>query len=126
MSNTQNHAPHEIKNLLDSVADENASKSPTMVDTLQDKVSALVEAPAEILQRELNSTSHELAHQTPETRGAAQTDIKYSSTNNDEAVTNIGWHKPNSSIPDPLISGYTNGELFSLIRRFNKVRLLPL
>ncbi|CZS88422.1 uncharacterized protein RAG0_00177 [Rhynchosporium agropyri] len=35
-------------------------------------------------------------------------------------VRDIGWHRPNLEIPDPLIGGITNGHLFAMIRRFNK------
>jgi hypothetical protein len=97
------------------------TKLPTMMATLQDQAHALVEGPAAILRKDLNADSHELAHQVPEVRGAVQT--AQPSSNNAEVVRDIGWHKANVEIPDPLIGGYTNGELFQFIRRFNKVGL---
>ncbi|KAK5445269.1 hypothetical protein LTS15_010050 [Exophiala xenobiotica] len=104
------------------------TKLPTMMATLQDQAHALVEGPAAILRKDLNADSHELAHQVPEVRGAVQT--AQPSSSNAEVVRDIGWHKANVEIPDPLIDGYTNGELFQLIRRFNKdvfdVRAVPM
>lgn len=93
----------------------------TMMATLQDQAYALVEGPAEILRKDLIVDSHELALEVPQVRGAVQTE--HTSSNNTELVRDIGWHKANVEIPDPLINGYTNGELFSFIRRFNKVEL---
>ncbi|KAJ5567070.1 hypothetical protein N7535_006376 [Penicillium sp. DV-2018c] len=88
------------------------------VSTLQDQAYALLEGPAEVLKKNLAADSHELAHEIPEVRGAIQTN---NPTNSEaEPVRDIGWHKANVEIPDPLIGGYTNGELFSIIRRFNK------
>lgn len=68
--------------------------------------------------------SHELAHQVPEIRGTIQSE--QISEGDGKVVRDVGWHKANLELPDPLIGGYTNGELFKLIRRFNKVRLLSL
>ena len=99
------------------------TKLPTMMATLQDQAHALVEGPAAILRKDLNADSHELAHQVPEVRGAVQT--AQPSSSNAGVVRDIGWHKANVEIPDPLIGGYTNGELFQFIRRFNKVGLPP-
>lgn len=62
--------------------------------------------------------SHDLAHST-EIEGALQT--RNGQING--GIRDIGWHKPNVEIPDPLIEGMTNGHLFAMIRRFNKVRL---
>ncbi|KAK5188813.1 hypothetical protein LTR92_011175 [Exophiala xenobiotica] len=96
--------------------------------TLQDQAHALVEGPAAILRKDLNADSHELAHQVPEVRGAVQN--AQPSSSNAEVVRDIGWHKAKVEIPDPLIGGYTNGELFQFIRRFNKdvfdVRAVPM
>lgn len=94
---------------------------PTMMATLQDQAYALVEGPAKILREDLNADSHDLAYEVQEVRGAIQTE--HSNGSNAEVVRNIGWHKANVEVPDPLIGGYANGELFAFIRRFNKVRL---
>jgi hypothetical protein len=93
-----------------------------MVATLQDQAYALIEGPVEMLRKDLNTDSHELACEVPEVPGVIQTE--YPSGSNAEFVRDIGWHKANIEIPDPLIGGYTNGELFTFIRRFNKVGFL--
>jgi len=95
---------------------------PNLMQTLQERVNTLIEGPKEILRKDLNADSHKLAHEVPEVRGAVQT-VQPISSSNGPVVRDIGWHKANVEIPDPLIGGYTNGELFSLIRRFNKVGL---
>jgi hypothetical protein len=97
------------------------NNTPTMVATLHDQAYALVEGPVEALKKDLNADSHKLASNVPEVRGAVQTE--YHSGSNAEVVRDIGWHKAEVEIPDPLIGGYTNGELFAFIRRFNKVGL---
>ena len=94
--------------------------APTLMQTLQDRAHTLVEGPVETLRKDLTADSHELAHEVPNVRGAIQT--AQPSSSNAATVRDVGWHKANVEIPDPLIGGYTNGELFALIRRFNKVR----
>ncbi|KAJ6118928.1 hypothetical protein N7471_013548 [Penicillium samsonianum] len=94
------------------------NNTPTMVTTLQDQAYALIEGPVETMKKDLNADSHELAHEVADVRGAIQKE--YPSGDNAELARDIGWHKANVEIPDPLIGGYTNGELFSFIRRFNK------
>jgi hypothetical protein len=86
------------------------------LEQVRDRANTLVDDSKERLRKEFNADSHELAHDTPEKRGAVQIG------GNLDVVRDIGWHKPNALIPDPLIAGYTNGELFAYIRRFNKVR----
>lgn len=106
--------------ILPSVKDHNNS-SPMMLATLRDQADASIESPIEVLKKDLNAESHELAYEVPEAPGAIQTE--YPSDGNPEVVRDIGWHKATIEIPDPLIGGYTNGELFAFIRRFNKVGL---
>ncbi|KAK9846695.1 hypothetical protein MYU51_001929 [Penicillium brevicompactum] len=104
----------------------------TMVATLHHQAYALIEVPVETMKNDPNADSHELAHEVPEVRGAIQK--KYPSGDYSELARDIGWHKVKLEIPDPLIGGYTNGELFAFIRRFNKAyfaawrfdRLMPL
>lgn len=93
----------------------------TMVATLHHQAYALIEVPVETMKNDPNADSHELAHEVPEVRGAIQK--KYPSGDYSELARDIGWHKVKLEIPDPLIGGYTNGELFAFIRRFNKVGL---
>jgi hypothetical protein len=101
---------------------DHTNASPTILATLQDQVYAPIEGPIEVLKKHLNADSHKLAYEAPEARGAIQTE--YPNGSNAEVTRDIGWHKANIEIPDPLIGGYTNGELFSFLRRFNKVGLL--
>jgi hypothetical protein len=97
------------------------SNNPTLVATLHDQPYALVEGAVEALRKDFNADSHELASKVPGVRGAVQTG--FHSGSNAEVPRDIGWHKADVEIPDPLIGGYTNGELFAFIRRFNKVGL---
>ncbi|KAJ5267883.1 hypothetical protein N7478_010691 [Penicillium angulare] len=105
---------------LPSVKDHNNGSS-TMLATLRDQAYASFEGLVDVLGKDLNADSHELAYEVSETRGAIQTE--YPSGSNTEVTRDVGWHKANIEIPDPLIGGYTNGELFAFIRRFNKVGL---
>lgn len=95
-----------------------SNTSNTRLAAMQNRAQALIDEQKEVLRREFNADSHELAYQTPKDRGAAQTG------GHEEVVRDIGWHKADNQIPDPLIAGYSNGELFAYIRRFNKVRVL--
>lgn len=97
------------------------SNNPTLVATLHDQPYALVEGAVEALRKDFNADSHELASKVPGVRGAVQTG--FHSGSNAEVPRDIGWHKADVEIPDPLIGGYTNGELFAFIRLFNKVGL---
>lgn len=83
---------------------------------LQEELNGATQA----LQKELNPDSHELAHNNPAIQGAV-TQHK-AATGTDGRVTDIGWHRDPAMIPDPLIDGIPNGEVFTYIRRFNKVR----
>ncbi|KAJ5612040.1 hypothetical protein N7510_005234 [Penicillium lagena] len=96
----------------------NVNNNPSMVATLQDQAYALIQGPVEVFRKDCNADSHELAYDVPKTRGAIQTD--YPSGRNAQVARDIGWHKANVEIPDPLIGGYTNEELFAFLRRFNK------
>jgi hypothetical protein len=62
--------------------------------------------------------SHEIARKDYSVRGAVQQNQGVPVN----GVRDIGWHRPPTEIPDPLIGGLPNGRLFSMIRRFNKVR----
>ncbi|PVH73443.1 hypothetical protein DL98DRAFT_469265 [Cadophora sp. DSE1049] len=65
--------------------------------------------------KHFTADSHELSRAS-EIEGALQ-DHK---AQIDGEVRDIGWHKANVEIPDPLIGGLSNGQLFAMIRRFNK------
>ncbi|KAJ6003854.1 hypothetical protein N7540_013136 [Penicillium herquei] len=86
--------------------------------TLQGQAYIPIEGPIEVLRKHLNVDSHKLACEVPEAQGAIQ--IEYPNGRNAKVTRDIGWHKANIDIPDLLIGGYTNGELFAFIRCFNK------
>jgi len=68
----------------------------------------LVEAHEE----EAPTLSHELANEDHDEKGAAQ--IEHGSTE----VRDLGWNDPS---PPVLVGGLPNEELWTLVRRFNKV-----
>lgn len=41
-------------------------------------------------------------------------------------VKDLGWNKKPEEVPSPLIGGLSNEELWTLVRRFNKVHIRPL
>lgn len=61
------------------------------------------------------TVSHELATADYEEKGAAQ--IEHGHTE----VRDLGWNDHPSDVPTPLVGGLPNEELWTLIRRFNKV-----
>lgn len=60
--------------------------------------------------------SHELANADHEEKGAAQ--INHGQTE----VRDLGWNESLEEVPNPVVGGLENEELWTLIRRFNKVR----
>ena len=72
----------------------------------------MIEAPEE----ELPTDSHVLAHMDHEEKGVAQID------HGQTEVRDLGWNEPPTDVPTPLVGGLPNEELWTLIRRFNKVR----
>jgi hypothetical protein len=67
------------------------------------------------VEEEHPTESHALANADHDEKGAAQHDHE------EAEVRNLGWNEKSSKIPD-LVGGLTNEELWTLIRRFNKVR----
>jgi hypothetical protein len=66
--------------------------------------------------------SHALAMEAakathPAEAGAAQ--IQHA-----EEVVDLGWNEPKEHVARPLVGGLSNEDLWLLIRRFNKVRIL--
>lgn len=59
--------------------------------------------------------SHALANADHEYKGAAQHD--HGATE----VRDLGWNEKPHDVPSPLVGGLPNEELWTLIRRFNKV-----
>ncbi|KAB5518140.1 hypothetical protein GE09DRAFT_978386 [Coniochaeta sp. 2T2.1] len=103
-------------------------KARAVVDEKTEPLRARINEATQGLQKELNPDSHELARENPAIRGAV---TEHGAAGMDgRAITDIGWHKDTALIPDPLIRGIPNGDLFSYIRRFNKdvfdVRSVPM
>jgi hypothetical protein len=64
------------------------------------------------------SESHALANADHEQRGHAQIagdDV------HDLDIKDLGWHEEVHDVPQPLVGGLPNEELWTLVRRFNKV-----
>ena len=47
-------------------------------------------------------------------------EIGHAQAQHDEMVENLGWHEEDHKIPNPLVGGLPNDDLWLLIRRFNK------
>lgn len=62
--------------------------------------------------------SHALANEDHDLRGAAQID------HNATEVKDLGWNENPKDVPKPLVGGLPNEDLWTLVRRFNKVRLI--
>jgi hypothetical protein len=73
------------------------------------------------LTKSFDADSHYLAHSDHEIKGEAQ---KQPILDSGAELRDLGWHKNLPDMPEPLIGGVTNENLFSMIRRFNKVRTL--
>lgn len=62
------------------------------------------------------TVSHELANADYDEKGAAQEDLGQTE------VRDLGWNEHPADVPTPLVGGLANEELWTLMRRFNKVR----
>jgi hypothetical protein len=91
----ERHAQFEVIN-----SHSDASTTPELVDAAPE------EQPTE---------SHQLANAEPEEKGAAQLDHRQTE------VRDLGWNEEPADVPVPLVGGLSNDELWTLIRRFNKV-----
>lgn len=67
---------------------------------------------------DIPTDSHALATAKPEEKGCAQVN------HGDPEVRDLGWHKESTEVPNPLVGGLPNEELWTLVRRFNKVNPL--
>jgi hypothetical protein len=67
-------------------------------------------------EEEQPTVSHVLANADFEEKGAAQED------HGQTEVRDLGWNEHPTDVPTPLVGGLSNEELWTLIRRFNKVR----
>ncbi|KAL5325623.1 hypothetical protein ACEPPN_006751 [Leptodophora sp. 'Broadleaf-Isolate-01'] len=119
-SNEPEHYNPEVERFEDSLAAIADDQPLHPIGTAQQTLANLNPIPAireksDIITKSFIADSHDLAHGF-EIEGALQ--VHDEQTNG--GVKDIGWHKPNVEIPDPLIDGITNGHLFTMIRRFNK------
>lgn len=62
--------------------------------------------------------SHALANADHEEKGVAQRN------QNIDEVKDLGWNEHLKDVPTPLVGGLLNEELWTLVRRFDKVCLL--
>lgn len=69
----------------------------------------------EAVPEEHPTDSHELANADHEEKGAAQMD------HGQTEVRDLGWSEDPKDVPSPLVGGLPNEQLWTLIRRFNKV-----
>lgn len=84
------------------------------------------------------TASHALATADHEEKGAVQleggrtladsngaaingTAINGGAVGGEAPIADLGWHEPPEAIPDPLVGGVSNTDLWTLIRRFDKV-----
>ncbi|PQE09163.1 Proteasome subunit beta type protein [Rutstroemia sp. NJR-2017a WRK4] len=87
------------------------------VDTkLKAMTNLTVQYITEQVRENFSTDSHKIARKNYGVRGAVQQNQGILVN----GVRDIGWHRPPTEIPDPLIGGLPNGRLFSMIRRFNK------
>ena len=79
-----------------------------------------VEAPeiVEAHEEEMPTDSHDLANADHDEKGAAQ--LNHGQTE----VKDLGWNDHPTDVPNPLVGGLPNEELWTLVRRFNKVSFL--
>jgi hypothetical protein len=70
-------------------------------------------------QEDMPTASHELANADHDEKGAAQEEHAQ------KEVRDLGWNSQPSEVPN-LVGGLSNEELWTLIRRFNRVGALAL
>jgi hypothetical protein len=91
------------------------ARDPALASPQTEAVNApeIVEAAPE----EQPTDSHELANADHEEKGAAQVD------HGQTEVRDLGWNEKPDDVPNPVVGGLPNEELWTLIRRFNKVQV---
>ncbi|PQE27948.1 Proteasome subunit beta type protein [Rutstroemia sp. NJR-2017a BBW] len=93
------------------------SDTAAQVDTkLKAMANLTVQDITEQVRENFSTDSHKIARKNYSVQGAVQQNQGIPVN----GVRDIGWHRPPTEIPDPLIGGLPNGRLFSMIRRFNK------
>ena len=78
--------------------------------------SAVRAAKADVHEAETPTNSHALAEADHDEKGAAQ-EGHFS-----HEVKDLGWNEHPKDVPNPMIGGLPNEELWLLVRRFNKVK----
>jgi hypothetical protein len=96
-----------------------AVKSPGAVSTTSSNVASSHGRKLEALASS-PTDSHGLAAADHEQKGAAQEE------HFEAEVKDLGWSESKQEIPQPLVGGIENEELWMLVRRFDKVSLLTL
>lgn len=120
VANAGTSATNAADNIALSLGDSAGVAMTTVQDGLvnaQDQLLAIpvIEATTQQVSDSFSPDSHQLAQRDYGKYGAIQ------GSSSTDAVVDHGWHRPVIEIPDPLIGGVSNGQLFSMIRRFNKV-----
>lgn len=92
-----------------------ARPAPALPPRTQSQVAQIEPEIVEAHEAEEPTISHELANAEQGYKGAAQVDHRQTE------VKDLGWNDVDG-IPQPLVGGLPNEELWTLIRRFNKVR----
>lgn len=59
----------------------------------------------------------------PESHGAIHDVAAAAAGTDEDEVKDLGWNEKPEAVPSPLIGGLENEQLWTLVRRFNKVRL---
>jgi hypothetical protein len=71
----------------------------------------------EAVPEEHPTDSHQLASADHQEKGVAQLD------HGQTEVRDLGWNEHPTDVPVPLVGGLSNEDLWTLIRRFNKVNV---
>lgn len=108
------NGPPSISTDTSYTAESRSTSANTTVGGLQAKSASI----AEKVLKDLDPDGHDIARRSVEVGGAVQT---HAGGTDYGETCDIGWHKSNDEIPDPLIGNLPNGQLFARIRRFNKV-----
>ncbi|KAK0124803.1 hypothetical protein ONS96_008684 [Cadophora gregata f. sp. sojae] len=106
-----------FQDALGAIADDQPLRANARVQETVAKLNPVpaIQQQSSVITEHFTADSHDLARGS-EIEGALQShDGQINGM-----VRDIGWHKTNNEIPDPLIGGLLNGQLFAMIRRFNK------
>jgi hypothetical protein len=112
--------PQHVK--LESLTTAQAASHTSQEHLERDKDRGFVAETTKALQNHGGASSHELAQEVNLGTGAGAVQM-HTTSESYRGTRDVGWHKPTADIPDPLVFDIPNGRLWSMIRRFNKVRL---